>query len=92
MNLTAIDRPIIIYGNGSLLNGKGYSRIFNITVSNVTFVNVRFADGKASGQFGDNVSMGGAIFWAGEYGNIIDSRFFYIFAVRGGAIYYNASA
>ena len=92
VNLTNIDKPIIIYGNGWRLDALGYSRIFNITASNVTIIGVEFANGNASGQYGDNVSMGGAIFWAGKYGQLIGSVVYNCTANIGGGIYFNASA
>ena len=92
INLTNIDRPIVIDGNGSLINAKGFSRIFNITACNVTLINFRFANGNASGNFSDGVNKGGAIFWAGEFGNLVDSNLYNNYANRGGAIYYNSSA
>ncbi|MBE6503867.1 MAG: hypothetical protein E7Z76_06245, partial [Methanobrevibacter sp.] len=92
INLTNIDRPIIIDGNGSLINAKGFARIFNITASNVTLINFRLAYGNASGNFSDGVNMGGAIFWAGKYGSLVDSQLYNNYANRGGAIYYNSSA
>jgi predicted outer membrane repeat protein len=92
INLTNIDKPIIIYGNGWRIDALGYSRIFNITACNVTIVGVELANGDAGGYYGDKVDMGGAIFWAGAYGQIIKSIIDNCTAERGGGIYYNASA
>ena len=92
LNLTNLDKPFIIYGNGWTLDARGFSRVFNVTASNVTFINVQFANGNASGQFGDNVSVGGAIFWAGENGQLIDSLVYNSYANLGGGIYYNVTA
>ncbi|MBR1611664.1 MAG: hypothetical protein IJ672_09345, partial [Methanobrevibacter sp.] len=93
MNITNVDRPLIIIGNGCILDSRGFSRIFNITASNVTFVNITFTGGNASGQpYGDGVDYGGAIFWAGangvlEHCIVNDNR-----ASVGGGIYYAPSA
>ena len=93
MNITNVDRPLIIIGYGCILDARGFSRIFNITASNVTFVNITFTGGNASGQpYGDGVDYGGAIFWAGangvlEHCIVNDNR-----ASVGGGIYYAPSA
>ena len=92
VNLTDIDKAIIIYGNGWRLDARGFSRIFNITSSNVTIAGVEFANGNASGIKWDKVDMGGAIFWAGKYGQLINSTVHSSSAERGGGIYFNASA
>ena len=92
MNLTNIDKPLIINGNGWILDARGYSRIFNITASNVTFVNVKFANGNGKRLINDTVSIGGAIFWAGDNGKLINSTIVNSNATRGGGIYYNVTA
>jgi predicted outer membrane repeat protein len=92
VNLTNIDKPIIIYGNGWRIDALGYSRIFNITASNVTIIGFEFANGNAGGQYGDNVTKGGAIFWAGKFGHLIESVVYNCTADIGGGIYFNASA
>ncbi|MBE6500496.1 MAG: hypothetical protein E7Z80_08145, partial [Methanobrevibacter thaueri] len=92
MNLTDIDKPLIIYGNGWTLNAEGYSRIFNITADNVTIINLIFVNGNSGGECWDNVDIGGAIFWAGKDGRLIDSLFENNTAKRGGAVYFKSSA
>ena len=52
MNLTNISKPFTIYGHGWTIDARGFSRIFNITAANVTFVDVEFANGNASGPCG----------------------------------------
>ena len=92
MNITNIDKPLIIYGNGWTIDAKGYSRIFNITSSNVTFVNIEFANGNAGGLKNDSVNAGGAIYWAGANGSLNNSFVYNNTAELGGGIYYNVSA
>ena len=92
MNLTNLDKPLIIYGNGWALDAKGYSRIFNVTSNNVTFINVRFLNGNASGQYNDTVDKGGALFWAGANGKLINCSLVENHAERGGGLYLNESA
>ncbi|WP_458405217.1 Ig-like domain repeat protein, partial [Methanobrevibacter sp.] len=92
MNLTDIDRPLIINGNGYSINALGYSRIFLITAANVTFDNVVFMNGNANGSCGDGVDIGGAIFWAGANGALNRCIIQNNTAGLGGGVYYNASA
>jgi predicted outer membrane repeat protein len=92
MNITNLKKPLIIYGNGWAIDADGYSRIFNITASNVTFIDVIFSDGNANGTFGDGVNKGGAIFWAGANGKLINSTVNNCTAEIGGGIYYNVTA
>ena len=94
MNLTTdfIDKPLIIYGNGWTLDARGFSRIFNITASNITFVNVQFVNGNASGKYSDDIDKGGALFWAGGNGTLDNCLFENNTASYGGGIYYNSTA
>ena len=92
MNLTNIIKPFTIYGDGWSIDARGFSRIFNITAANVTFVDVEFANGNASGKFGDKVDKGGALYWAGVNGTLIDCNFYTNNATIGGGIYYDYTA
>ena len=92
INLTNIDRPFTIRGNGWRIDAAGYSRIFNITSPYVTIEKVVLVGGNASGRFGDNVDMGGAIYWAGANGTLIGSTIEGNNASIGGGIYYNVTA
>ena len=92
MNITNIDKPLKIIGNGCIIDARGFSRIFNITASNVTFINVTFTGGNASGIKGDGVDYGGAIFWAGANGVLEHCLVDNNTANVGGGIYFNASA
>ena len=92
INLTNINRPFTIYGNGWSIDAAGYSRIFNITSPYVTIKDVVLVGGNASGKFGDGVDKGGAIFWAGANGTISGSTLIQNNATLGGGIYYNVTA
>ena len=96
INLTHINRPFTIRGEGWLIDAAGYSRIFYITSPYVTIENVVLVGGNASGEYGDPLyhdgDIGGAIYWAGANGKLIDSHVENNTAGLGGAIYFNASA
>ena len=93
MNITNLDKPLVIRSKGlSVINAVGYSRIFNITASNVTFIGIQFIGGNARGEYWDKVDKGGAIFWAGENGAVINSTFTNNHAYIGGGLYLNESA
>ncbi|MEE0936161.1 MAG: Ig-like domain repeat protein, partial [Methanobrevibacter sp.] len=92
MNLTNIKKPFTIYGDGWGIDARGFSRIFNITAANVTFIDVDFSNGNASGPRGDGVDKGGAIYWAGVNGKLIDCNFFTNNATLGGGLYYEYTA
>ena len=96
INLTHINRPFTIRGEGWLIDAAGYSRIFYITSPNVTIDNVVLVGGNASGEYGDPMyhdgDIGGAIYWAGANGTISNSLIEQNNANLGGGIYYNATA
>ena len=92
INLTDIDNPIILDFNGFEVNARGFCRIFNITASDVTILNAVLINGNASGNQSDNVSKGGAIFWAGDSGQLENVTFENNYAEIGGAVYYNSTA
>ena len=92
INLTNIPYAFTIRGEGFVIDAAGYSRIFNITSSNVTIDNVILVGGNASGEYGDGIDMGGAIFWAGPNGIISNSIIEHNNATIGGGIYYNVTA
>ena len=96
INLTNINYPFTIHGEGFRIDAAGYARIFYITSPNVTIENVVLVGGNPSGEYGDRVyhdgDMGGAIFWAGANGTLIGSLLEKNNASRGGGIYYNVTA
>jgi len=87
-----ITKPIIINGLGRTIDALGQSRIFNITSANVTLNDIKFVNGNSSGRYGDGVDMGGAIFWSGQNGTLMNGEFRDNNATIGGAIYYNSTA
>ena len=92
MNLTNISKPFTINGHGWAIDARGFSRIFNITASNITFNNVMFINGNASGICNDSVDVGGAIFWVGTNGTLNGCTLENNHAEFGGGIYFNATA
>ena len=87
-----ISGPIRIIGNGYTINALNYCRIFNITSDNVTLENLVLINGNATGNRSDNVSEGGAIYWSGSNGAIINSTIKENVAEYGGGIFYASSA
>ena len=70
-----ISKSIIIDGKGHTINGNGLSRIFNITAHNVTLRNINFINGNALGRY-DNIDVGGgAIYWYGANGKVLNCNF-----------------
>ena len=43
-----ISKPVTIYGNGHIIDGKGEVRLFNVKADNVTFINLTFINGFAN--------------------------------------------
>ncbi|WP_407416143.1 right-handed parallel beta-helix repeat-containing protein [Methanobrevibacter sp.] len=70
-----ISKSIIIDGQGHTLDGRHLSRIFNITADNVTIKNVNFKNGNALGRYFGPFLGGGAIYWNGNNGNLVNSNF-----------------
>ena len=87
-----ISGPIRIIGNGYTINALNYCRIFNITSDNVTLENLVLINGNATGNRSDNVSEGGAIYWSGSNGAIINSTIKENVSEYGGGIFYASSA
>ena len=96
INLTNVDKPMIIHGQGVVIDAKGYCRVFNITSNDITFLNVEFINGNANGTYGDpkyrDGDIGGGIYWAGQNGTLINCLFDNNVAKIGGGLYYNSSA
>ena len=70
-----INKTITIDGNGHTLNGNHSSRMFNITADNVVIKNINFINGNAYGKYFSNDAGGGAIYWNGDNGYIINCSF-----------------
>lgn len=77
-----ISKPITIDGNGHSIDGNGNerfvnnsSRIFNITADNVILKNINFINGNALGRYDNIDAGGGAIYWYGNNGTVMDCNF-----------------
>ncbi|MBR0058688.1 MAG: hypothetical protein IJP99_05080 [Methanobrevibacter sp.] len=83
---------ITIDGNGHTLSGAKLNRILTIEADYVTLKNINFVD-----AFNKRDKYGGAIYWNGQYGEIINCTFkdneinisTKAINVYGGAIYFN---
>ena len=74
----------VLNGNGSTIDAKNQSRIFNITADNVTLTNLLLVNG--------NAEIGGAIFATGKL-TLNNVTFKYNWAARGGAVlFFNDNA
>ena len=70
-----ISKPITIDGNGHTINANKLSRVFNITADNVILKNINFINGNALGRYDNIDAGGGAIYWYGSNGKILDCNF-----------------
>ena len=70
-----ISKSITIDGAGHTIDGNHSSRIFNITADNVVLKNINFVNGNALGKYFASDVGGGAIYWSGANGQVIDCNF-----------------
>ena len=71
-----ISKPITIIGNGHTLDASKLSRIFTITSNNVTLINMKFINGVSYSKYTYNSPIGGgAIYWVGVNGKLINCTF-----------------
>ena len=70
-----ISKSITIDGAGHTLNGHKLSRMFNITASKVTIMNTKFINGNALGGYFTRTVGGGAIYWSGDDGFLLNCSF-----------------
>lgn len=70
-----ISKAITIDGAGHTLDGRQLSRMFNITADNVTIKNINFINGNAFGRYFTQYVGGGAIYWSGDNGILLNSNF-----------------
>ena len=71
-----INKSITIDGEGHTLNGNKTSRIFYITADNVTLKNINFINGLGLGSYNaSDIVGGGAIYWSGSNGKLINCTF-----------------
>ena len=87
-----ITKPFTIYGGGWSINAAGYCRIFDISSANVNLVNLDLVGGNALGRDGDGIEKGGAIYWTGSDGNLINCTISDSIATVGGGIYFDETA
>ena len=70
-----ISKSIVIDGKGHTINANKISRIFNITADNVILRNINFINGNALGRY-DRIDVGGgAIYWYGNNGKVLNCNF-----------------
>ena len=70
-----ISKSITIDGKGHTINANKISRIFNITADNVILRNINFINGNALGRYDRIDAGGGAIYWYGDNGKILNCNF-----------------
>ena len=74
-NIT-ITKSITIDGKGHTIDGDKKGRIFYIAADNVTLKNINFVNGKALGLYHNLTYIGGgAIYWSGANGKLINCTF-----------------
>ena len=76
-----ISKSLTIDGNGYTIDALGKGRIFSINASNVILKNIKFINGYYSRD-------GGAVYWGGNNGSLINCTFVNNSASNGGAIYW----
>lgn len=70
-----ISKSITIDGANHTIDANHSSRIFNITADNVVLKNINFVNGNALGNYFTSEVGGGAIYWSGNNGKIINCNF-----------------
>lgn len=70
-----ISKSITVDGAGHTIEANHSSRIFNITADNVILKNINFVNGNALGKYFTSEVGGGAIFWSGNNGKIMNCNF-----------------
>ena len=76
LNGTVINKSITIDGNNHTLYGSSKARAFYIVADNVTIQNINFKNGKALGLYHTTKDVGGgAIYWLGSNGKLINCTF-----------------
>ena len=66
------------------LDGQGLTRIISVSANNITIKGVKFIN--ANGKYGN----GGAIYWAGDYGTLMNADFINNTAFAGGGFWWNS--
>ena len=102
INGIAINKSIVINGNGVTINGNKQTKILRILSSNVTLSNISFVNSVsedngsavywsgADGVLSDCsfVDCAGAVYWSGADGVLSDCSFVGCVAENGGAVYW----
>lgn len=70
-----ISKSITIDGRGYTINANKLSRVFNITADNVILKNINFINGNALGRYDRIDAGGGAIYWYGANGKLLNCNF-----------------
>lgn len=70
-----ISKSIVIDGKGHTINANKISRFFNITADNVILRNINFINGNALGRYDRIDAGGGAIYWYGDNGKVLNCNF-----------------
>ncbi|MBQ8017447.1 MAG: Ig-like domain repeat protein [Methanobrevibacter sp.] len=87
----SISRSVTINGNNHVIDAQGQGRIFEITASNVILKDLTIINGYYY-HYRYNNDYGGAIYWSGSNGQVINSTFKNNYADdTGGAIYWAGS-
>ena len=70
-----ISKSITIDGKGHTINANKVARVFNITADNVVLMNINFINGNALGRYDRLDAGGGAIYWYGNHGTLLNCNF-----------------
>ena len=88
-----LNHTIKINGNGWTINSLGHCRIFIVNADDVTLNRLVLVNGNASGDNKtDDINKGGAIYWSGANGQLINSTVRNNVAEYGGGIFYTSTA
>ena len=81
----AISKKITLDGNGYTIDAENNCRIFSVSGTNVVLKNIVFKNAYYSGN-------GGAVYWSGSSGSIINCTFINDHSYNGGAVYWYGSS
>ncbi|MDO5819692.1 MAG: hypothetical protein Q4P11_05090 [Methanobrevibacter sp.] len=70
-----VSKSITIDGNGHTIDASKLSRVFNITADNVVLKNINFINGNALGRYDNIDAGGGALYWYGANGKVLNCNF-----------------
>ena len=84
-----INKKITINGNGFTINGNDQARAFKISASNVVLNNISFVNCLVSSSSisSDSSSEGGAIYWEGNNGVLVNCSFLNCYSSGSGSSY-----